>query len=219
MGRDRGKPDRNSSTANALAGQGWQPDSPARALARMTELTMEYGVEPDRLGAQALWEGQYDRGAHAVVAGGFDKVPEMLAERLDVRLGAPVADLRIEADGVQAGSLRADAAVVAVPVALLQSGSPRLDLPPAVREAVGSLITGNLEKVFLRYPTAWWPDSQILQVESAPAQRWAEWYDLRGLTGAPVVFGFAGGSTALARPADDAGTAAEAAAVLSAAYR
>ncbi len=215
----RTKPGRDTSVAVGLADQGWRADTPARELAQLTEITMEYGVDLDRLGAQALWEGEYDRGDHALVAGGFDKVPQMLATGLDVRLDSPVGEMRIGSDGVQVDSVRADAAVVAVPVALLQSGSPRLDLPPAVRAAAESLITGNLEKVFLRYPQPWWPDAQILQVESAPAQRWAEWYDLRVLTGAAIVFGFAGGSAALTRPEDDAGVAIEAAEVLSAAYR
>jgi monoamine oxidase len=214
----RRRPQRTASAADVLGGQGWRPDTPARALAQLGELTLEYGVDPDQLGAQALWEGRYDRGAHALVAGGFDKVARMLADGLDVRLNAPVADLRIDSDGVRTGSMTADAAVVAVPVALVQAGSPGLDLPSAVRAAADSLDTGNLEKVFLRYPVSWWPDAQIMQVESAPGGRWAQWYDLRALVGAPFVFGLSGGSAARSRPSDDAACADQAAAVLARAY-
>jgi polyamine oxidase len=180
-------------------------------------LTMEYGVDVDRLGAQALWEGKIYRGKHKLVAGGFDRVPKMMAEGLDVRLKTPVR--RIEfGRRVRAGGVTADAAVVAVPLPLLQAGVPELPLPASVEQALQSLISGNLEKVFLRYPKRWWPDVQIMQIMSAPAGRWAEWYNLQGLTGAPVVFGFTGGSAAGERSSHDATVAAEAAAVLESAF-
>ena len=212
------KPDARDSVATALAQQGWSPDSPPKQLAQMSELVMEYGVDLDRLGAQALWEGNFYRGGDELVQGGFSAVPEMLAEGLDVRLGMPVAEVVVESGRVVA-PIAADAAVVAVPLALLQVGSPRLALPSAARAALDALITGNLEKVFLRYPDRWWPGVQVMQIMSSPDQRWSEWYDLMALTGAPVVFGFSGGASARARSADDAVVAAEAAAVLESGYR
>lgn len=211
------KPPARASVADMLAREGWVAETAARRLAQLTELTMEYGVDVDRLGAQALWEGKVYRGKHKLVAGGFDRVPKMMAKGLDVRLNTPARALEVGA-GVRAGGVTADAAVVAVPLPLLQAGTPAMDLPPAVERALDSLITGNLEKVFLRYRKRWWPDTQIMQIMSAPAGRWAEWYDLQGLTGAPVVFGFSGGRAARERPADDAAAAAEAAEVLESAF-
>jgi monoamine oxidase len=212
------KPDARDSVATALAEQGWSPDTPQRRLAEMTELVMEYGVDLERLGTQAMWEGNVYRGGDELVQGGFSAVPRMLAEGLDVRLNSPVTDVVVQAGRVVA-PVTADAAVVAVPLALLQSGSPRMALPTAARAALGSLITGNLEKVFLRYPDRWWPEVQVMQVMSSPDQRWSEWYDLMARTGDPVVFGFSGGASARARSADDAVVAAEAASVLESGYR
>ncbi|HRY09516.1 MAG: FAD-dependent oxidoreductase [Actinobacteria bacterium] len=213
----RPKPPARASVADMLAREGWTPDTPARELAQLTELTMEYGVDVDRLGAQALWEGNVYRGKHKLVAGGFDRVPGMLATGLDVRLNTPVERLEI-GRRVRAGDLTADAAVVAVPLPLLQAGRPAIDLPPVVERALDDLLTGNLEKVFLRYPKRWWPQVQIMQIMSAPSGRWAEWYDLQGLTDAPVVFGFSGREAARERSPDDATVAGEAAAVLQSAF-
>ena len=213
----RPKPPAGASVAEMLARQGWVPDTDARQLAQLTELTMEYGVDVERLGAQALWEGNVYRGRHKLVAGGFDRVPRMMAEGLDVRLKTPVRRIEI-GRRVRAGGVTADAAVVAVPLPLLQAGIPELPMPTSVERALDSLISGNLEKVFLRYPKRWWPDVQIMQIMSAPAGRWAEWYNLRSLTGAPVVFGFAGGSAARERSRDDEMVAAQAAAVLESAF-
>ncbi|HNE89681.1 MAG TPA: FAD-dependent oxidoreductase [Actinomycetota bacterium] len=211
------KPPARASVAQMLAREGWVADTPARELAQLTELTMEYGVDVDRLGAQALWEGKVYRGKHKLVAGGFDRVPKMMAKGLDVRLNTPVRRIEI-GRRVRAAGVSADAAVVAVPLPLLRAGRPAIDLPPAVEQALAGLITGNLEKVFLRYPKRWWPDVQIMQIMSAPDARWAEWYDLQALTGAPVVFGFSGGAAARQRSGDDAKVAAEAAAVLQSAF-
>ncbi len=215
----RPKPAAADSVAEVLAAQGWTPATPAQQLAQMTELTMEYGVDPDRLGAQALWEGNYYRGKHKLVQGGFEKVPQMLASGLDVRLSTPVDSVAVEGRSVNAGGVTADAAIIAVPASMLQAGSPTVDLPARVRTALDLLITGNLEKVFLRYPDQWWPNVQIMQAMNSPAQRWSEWYNLVGLTGAPVTFGFSGGAAALERDRDDAMVAQEAAAVIQAAFR
>jgi monoamine oxidase len=211
------KPPARASVADMLAREGWIADTAARELAQLTELTMEYGVDLDRLGAQALWEGNVYRGSHQLVAGGFDRVPKMLATGLDVRLNTPVRRVEV-GRRVRAAGVTADAAIVAVPLPLLQAGTPALPLPPAVEQALQQLITGNLEKVFLRYPARWWPQVQIMQIMSAPGGRWAEWYDVQGLTEAPVVFGFAGGSAARERSTDDAVLAAQAAGVLESAY-
>lgn len=210
------------SVADVLAAAGWTADTPQRQLAEMTELIMEFGVDLPRLGAQALWEGDYPRGGDSMVVGGFDAVPQMMASQMSVRLNTPVRRVTTGDEVVldtDSGQMTVDAAVVAVPLALVQAGTPGLELPPMVAQAVAGLITGNLEKVFLAFPEVWWPDAQVLQVMSAPQQRWSEWYPLDQITGRPIAMGLSGGSSALARAADDAELAREAAGTLWEAYR
>jgi monoamine oxidase len=141
----------------------------------------------------------------------------MLAKGLDVRLNTAVEEVRVD-HRVQAGPVRADAAIVAVPVALLQAGTPRLPMPSELRRQLDGLVTGNLEKVFLRFPRAWWPDHNVLNVASAPGLRWAQWYNLVHAVGAPVVFGFSGGPSAATRPAADVDVTREAQGVFASAY-
>lgn len=212
------KPPASSSVAQALAGRGWRADNGKRRLVQTSEIDYEYGVEAQRLGAQALWEGAYQRGGDKLVRGGFHKVPELLARGIDVRLSTAVSQVSAEGARVWAGSFAADAAIVAVPLPLLQVGLPAVSLDSSHRTALDALITGNLEKVFLRYPRVWWPGYQVLQVLGAPERRWAEWYPLQDLVGAPVIFGFAGGKAARRRPTDDPRAAAQARAVLEAAF-
>lgn len=217
----RRRPPRQASVAAALAAQSWRPDTPQRRLAEQTELVMEYGVELERLGAQALWEGDYYRGGDSMVVGGFDAVPASLAVGLDIRLGEAVRAVLPDADSAvvvrtDAGELLTDAVVVAVPLSLLQAGVPELLLPNAVRGAVDALTTGNLEKVFLAYPDVWWPPAQVLQIMQTPM--WAEWYPLDDIVGEPIIMGLVGGRAA-ERSTDDAQVARTAADALEGAFR
>ncbi len=218
----RTRPPVDASVERQLASFGWSVTTPGERAAAMTELVQEYGLDLDRLGAQALWEGDYERGGDAMVVGGYGAIPRMLADGIDVRLQSPVRSISTQADSVTArlgdGSTDADVVVVAVPLALLQEGLPEVPLPASMRRAVDGLTTGNLEKVFVEYATPWWPHRQLLQVTESPNDRWTEWYDLRALTGRPVVFGFSGGSAARRRPKSDEACAAEAVDALQTAY-
>lgn len=217
------RPDAAESVATALGRVGWTPDTPQRQLAELTELVMEYGVDLDRLGAQALWEGRASRGGDSMVVGGYSAVPELLAADLPIRLSTPVRGITTDRSGAtvqtDSGQMTADAVVLAIPLAVLQAGVVSLDWPTPIAAALAGLTTGNLEKVFLSYPEVWWPAAQVLQVMSAPDRRWSEWYPMDPLVDSAVIMGLSGGATALTRSGTDDEVASEAAGTLWAAYR
>ncbi|MDQ5974600.1 MAG: hypothetical protein QG661_1809, partial [Actinomycetota bacterium] len=113
------------------------------------------------------------------------------------------------------------AAVVAVPLALVQAGLPTVTpMPAAVATALGGLTTGLLEKVALRFDRDWWrrdfgDDVRLIGLVGG---RWTEWYDISDVAGVPSLVGFCGGSAAARRPASDAAVVAEAMAELRAGY-
>lgn len=211
------KPPKSASARTSLRRQGWTADTAARRLVQHSEFDLEYGLPPARLGAQALWEGKAYRGEDRLVQGGFSAVPAMMAQNLDVRLNSPVRQLRV-GDAVTAGDITADAAIVAVPLPLLQQDLPAMPWPTWLRRYLDGLTTGNLEKVFLRYEDAWWPRRQILHITHAPGLRWSEWYNLTGLVQVPMVFGFTGGRSSATRPAEDAALVTQASEVLEGAF-
>lgn len=217
------EPPPSESAAGALSAAGWNPTGEAGRFAAATEIVQEYGLDLDALGAQALVEGQEYDGGDSLVIGGFERVPTMLAEGLEVVLESPVS--RIDADGrgvvLQTGgsAVAADVVIVAVPLALLQAGRPVVPLPAVAQTALTALTTGDLEKVALEFAQQWWPDRQVLQVVGAPAERWNEWYNLAEALDRPVVVGFAGGSAARTRPSSDEVCAQEAADAFGRAYR
>ena len=220
------EPPARLSAARAVAEQGWAP--PANELTSFgwsTEVVQEYGLDPNILGAQAFSEGAEEfGGGDAMVADGYGKVPQLLARGLEIKLSMPVAAVASERGRVvatpQSGPpLEFGAAIIAVPLALLQQELPRLSpLPSPVRTAAMGIRTGNLEKVIAGYPNRWWPQTQVLGVVGSPYNRWSEWYDLEGLTGQTSVVGFSGGSAATTRPSDDTACANQATTALRGAF-
>ena len=223
-----------TSTAAWLRGRGWRPGRLAD-WAQAVEITQEYGLDPADLGVRAFSEGDWQRGGDALVGGGYATVVDRLLDGIDVRLTSPVASLLSEGDQVIArlesgGAIVADAAVVAVPLALLQANRPDLGAwPDSARRALGSLRTGSLEKVVLRFTEQWWGDLQAIEVVgggapgapagSQAALRWTELVSISELVGFPALVAFSGGSAARTRPSSDAACVAEAMAALRAGYR
>ena len=211
------KPPKQRSSAQALRRRGWIADTPARRLVQHSEFDLEYGLPPHRLGAQALWEGKAYRGGDRLVQGGYIKIAEHLAQGLRIDLNTPVERLDVTTS-VRAAGRTADAAVVAVPLALLQQDRPQLPWPGRLRRYLDGLTTGNLEKAFLQYDRVWWPQRQVLQITNAPGLRWSQWYNLVGLVGGPYLFGFCGGGSSASRPDGDQAVLDQAAGVLRAGF-
>jgi monoamine oxidase len=226
-------PPRSLSVAQWLERQGWTTGR-IDSWAAQVEVTQEYALDPTRLGVRATEEGAAYRGGDVLVADGYATIAEQLLSGIDVRLGSPVKTVAASRQGVQVrlGSgrtLKADAAVVAVPLALLRAGLPAIDpWTPAVSRAARSLVTGVFEKVVLRYDEQWWGEHRVYGIvgggaPGAPAGtpaslRWTEFYSLTDVLGFPALVGFSGGSAARSRPASDSGCVREATAALTAAF-
>lgn len=223
-----------ASVAQVLGSRGWRSDR-LGSWAAQVEITQEYGLGPASLGVRALQEGADQRGGDALVAGGYSRIVRALLTGLDVRMGSPVAAVRASSSGATVSLtdgtlLTADAVVVAVPVSLIQQpGAITVDpMPDAVRRAITSLRTGDLEKVILRFDEQWWDDVDVIGVigggvEGAPpgspaSLRWTEFYPLTDVLGFPSLVGFSGGRAARSRPTDARSIVGEAMAMLDAAF-
>jgi monoamine oxidase len=124
-------------------------------------------ADPNRMSTLALreeWMAR-DDGEHGRIAEGYGALIDYLAadcraHGATLRLGAEVTAIEATAEGIAARcredtAVAADAAVLAVPIALLAE----IALPPAAREratAAGDIGYGNVVKLLLRFATAWW---------------------------------------------------------------
>jgi monoamine oxidase len=87
--------------------------------------------------------------------------------------------------------LKADAAVITLPLGVLKAGTVEFQPPLAVkREAVEQLQFGNVIKVIFQFRERWWPDFGFLITVHEAFPTW--WTDPRG----PVLVGWVGGPKA-----------------------
>jgi monoamine oxidase len=171
----------------------------------MSNHTLEYGADPDRLSARYGEAAGYPSdGVDSLLPDGYDQLVGALARGLSIRTGVRVASVRQDGDtavvtdaaGVEH---RADAVVVTVPLSLLKRGSIRFEpaLPAAMQDAIDRIGFGLLDKQFLRFDRPFWPtDVDWLEYLDTDAADWPQWVSLATDRRAPLLLAFTGGSTA-----------------------
>lgn len=197
--------DDDVSLADALVQSGAAAEVDAAALAHFlrTELTTEYGADADELSA---WWGTEEgsEGDDLLVVGGYGALVDAALTGLEVRLGWPVAGVAHGDDGVVVTGpggevIEADRVIVTVPLGVLKAGAIAFDppLPAGHQQAIEAMAMGLLDKVWLRWDEPWWSETAEQWTRVAAADdSFTEWFNLAGLTGAPVLLGLVGGAEA-----------------------
>lgn len=199
--------------------QDWAANDPNIRAIIHRAIEHEYGGDWSRLSARYFDSGEQFSGEDVLFPQGYSALATHAAKGLNIQTGAKVTRLAPLAQGVEIGfsggqSITADAAIVTLPLGLLQAG--RVDfaapLAPARQAAIDSLGMGLLNKVFLRFeslpPT---PPVDWLEKLDAPELIFPEWVNLAHVLGAPVMLGFnAAGSADALEGASDGETIAAA---------
>ncbi|OYW60812.1 MAG: hypothetical protein B7Z40_19525 [Bosea sp. 12-68-7] len=117
-------------------------------------LLLSIGEESERISArdyQRLWAGD-----DLLVPSGYGNLVARHGAGLDIRLNQPVSEIRWDGPGVSvttpAGTLRAQACIVTVPVGVLKAGAIRFtpELPARTRDALDGIGMGALTKIALK---------------------------------------------------------------------
>ncbi len=117
-------------------------------------LLLSIGEESERISArdyQRLWAGD-----DLLVPSGYGNLVARHGAGLDIRLNQPVSEIRWDGPGVSvttpAGTLRAQACIVTVPVGVLKAGAIRFTpaLPARTRDALDGIGMGALTKIALK---------------------------------------------------------------------
>ena len=177
-------------------------DSPATLAAYLSRVTITHGVNAERLSAASVADVALDFTSRPTwrVAGGNQQLAELLSARLGraLRLGCPVRSVERSEDGVcvrtDDGAVAADAAIVAVPMAVLRE----LPFQPAMPEYLVAAWrrAGLAHNAKLHLPLA--APAEASAVHSVPDLFWT-WTatDGSGLV-QPVLHAFAGTEEGLA---------------------
>lgn len=176
-----------------------------------TEIEDEFAAGADQLSANTFDDGNYAGGAQAVITNGYDALPKLLADGLQVAFNTPVTAIsrRDDAVVVRAAnqSFEGPAAIVTVPLGVLKAGSIAFDppLPGGHARAVNDLGFGVLSKTFFRFDRRTWKtDNAFYLFMGAEPGAWAQWFTLSSAAG-PIVVAFNAGERARAVEASSAG--------------
>jgi monoamine oxidase len=216
---------RRGAAATALgAAIGPLLDNPSLPLADRRFLAWVVSVSEGVQGAPAdaidlaEWFPREATGINAMPLGGYRGLVEDVASGLTIRLDCIVDLIAYDRGGVSlrtnTGVVHGDAAIVTVPLSLLKSRRIVFEpeLPPAKQAAIDRIGFGGeavLNKIFLRFPSRFWPDMQdrCVSMPESPQQRgfFSNWVNVEPVLGQPVLAGFASGRAAakLDREADD----------------
>jgi len=164
-----------------------------------TEIEDEYAADADQLSAMTFDEGDYTGGDQDVVTNGYDALPRLLANGLQIVLNTPVTTI-VQRDNsviVRAAdrSFQGPAVIVTVPLGVLKSGAITFDppLPDGHARAVNALGFGVLSKSFFRFNRRTWKvDNAFYQYIGADGGLWSQWFTLPSAAG-PIVLAFNAG--------------------------
>ena len=152
--------------------------------------------------------------------GGYDQIVDGVINESklagSIKYNQRVSRIDYSGNGVkvttQTGTFEAEKAVVTLPLGVLKSGAVSFlpGLPQRKLDALGRLWTGVLNKVYLRFPSAFWKasdgDAHLLGYIAKSKGEWSEWLNLERYIDQPVLMGINAGryGQALESLSDDA---------------
>jgi monoamine oxidase len=167
-----------------------------------TEIENEYAADANQLSATTFDDGEYAGGEQAVVTSGYDALPRLIANGLEIVLNSPVTAVtrRDNSVVVHVGnrSFEGPAAIVTVPLGVLKSGAIVFDppLPDAHTRAVNALGFGVLSKSYFRFNRRTWnAENAFYQFIGTEPGLWSQWFTLPSAAG-PIVLAFNAGERA-----------------------
>lgn len=158
----------------------------------------EYSGDASQLSAWWFDQGKEFAGDDVLFPAGYDAIASYLAQGLDIRLQHTVERIAYTGSGVSVdtrlGSFAGDRAIVTLPLGVLQSGKVAFSpgLPRLTAEAIRSLGMGTLNKAYLRFPRAFWPQQyDWMEYIAADKGQWSEWISgFERYVGLPILLGF-----------------------------
>jgi monoamine oxidase len=164
-----------------------------------TEIEDEYAANADQLSATTFDKGDYADGDQDVITNGYDALPKLLANGLEIVLNTPVTAIvrRDNSVIVRAGnrSFEGPAAIVTVPLGVLKSGAVTFDppLPEGHAHAINALGFGVLSKSFFRFDRRTWKaENAFYEFIGTDPGVWAQWFTLPSAVG-PIAVAFNAG--------------------------
>ena len=100
----------------------------------------------------------------ALIIGGYDKITQLLAKNLDIRLSMPVKKIDYTSDKIKISTSKdtfeCDKVIITVSLGVLKHNGIQFlpNLPEVKQTAIQNMTYGNLEKIILTFEEAFWKD-------------------------------------------------------------
>jgi polyamine oxidase len=169
------------------------------------EVSGEFGADASELAIAALDEGKSIRGGDTLLEQGYGVITDYLAAGLDIRLEWVVSQIEYGDEGVTVYSadgaeLRADLAVVTLPVGVLRAANVEFTppLPSDKVDALAGLGSGLLDKLWLAFDEVFWDaEADVINwIDPDNPGLWPFWVNGYKSFGVPVLLAFNGGGVA-----------------------
>lgn len=129
----------------------------------------------------------------SIIPEGYLQLVNLFAQGLDIRLGHVVDTIAYGKNGVavvleDGRTLRAKYAIVTLPLGVLKSRCVTFipDLPKWKMASIDRLGFGSTEKIYFRFPHAFWPDTvSVDRVAETLEGRWSAWFNFQKYTIGP----------------------------------
>ena len=135
---------------------------------------------------------------------GYNQITDHLARGLDIQLNTIVRRIDYSGDAVRIDTSRgrytADVVIVTVPIGVLKAGKIEFSpaLPARKQGAIDRMGSGVLNKLYLRFPYAFWErDPDVLGFSRPERGGFAVWHNMEKITGQPILMAFSSGQSAI----------------------
>ncbi|WZY82282.1 hypothetical protein YC2023_028666 [Brassica napus] len=162
-----------------------------------------FAADADTISVQCWDQEELLPGGHGLMVRGYRPVINTLAKGLDIRLNHRVTKTVRQYNGVivtteDGKTFVADAAVIAVPLGVLKSGTITFEpkLPDWKQEAINQLGVGIMNKIILRFEKVFWPQVELLGVAAETSYGCSYFLNLHKATGHPVLVYMSAGQLA-----------------------
>ncbi|KAF3510903.1 hypothetical protein F2Q69_00002161 [Brassica cretica] len=162
-----------------------------------------FAADADTISVQCWDQEELLPGGHGLMVRGYRPVINTLAKGLDIRLNHRVTKIVRQYNGVKVTTedgktFVADAAVIAVPLGVLKSGTITFEpkLPDWKQEAINQLGVGNMNKIILHFEKVFWPQVELLGMAAETSYGCSYFLNLHKATGHPVLVYMSAGQLA-----------------------
>ncbi|WZZ40476.1 hypothetical protein YC2023_036735 [Brassica napus] len=162
-----------------------------------------FAADADTISVQCWDQEELLPGGHGLMVRGYRPVINTLARGLDIRLNHRVTKIVRQYNGVKVTTedgktFVADAAVIAVPLGVLKSGTITFEpkLPDWKQEAINQLGVGNMNKIILHFEKVFWPQVELLGMAAETSYGCSYFLNLHKATGHPVLVYMSAGQLA-----------------------